>query len=29
MRRVEFVITEPESCPGEGRVTIPVFCLAH
>jgi hypothetical protein len=29
MRRVEFVITEPESCPEMGRVTIPVFCLAH
>lgn len=29
MRRVEFVITEPESCPEEGRVTIPVFCLAR
>jgi hypothetical protein len=29
MRRVEFVITEPESCPGEGRVAIPVFCLAR
>ena len=29
MRRVEFVITEPESCPEEGRVAIPVFCLAH
>jgi hypothetical protein len=26
---VEFVITEPDSCPGEGRVAIPVFCLAH
>ena len=29
IRRVEFVITEPESCPEEGRVAIPVFCLAH
>jgi hypothetical protein len=29
MRRVEFVITEPESCPEEGRVAIPVFCLAR
>ncbi|MBW1980365.1 MAG: universal stress protein [Deltaproteobacteria bacterium] len=29
LRRVDFVITEPESCPEEGRVTIPVFCLAH
>ena len=29
MRRVEFVITEPERCPGEGRVAIPVFCLAR
>jgi hypothetical protein len=29
MRRVEFVITEPESCPGEGRVAIPVFCMAR
>lgn len=29
MRRVEFVITEPESCPEEGRVAIPVFCLSH
>jgi len=29
MRRVEFVITEPESCPEEGRVAIPVFCMAR
>ena len=29
MRRVEFVITEPESCPEKGRVAIPVFCLAR
>jgi len=29
MSRVEFVITEPESCPEEGRVTIPVFCMAR
>jgi hypothetical protein len=29
IRRVEFVITEPESCPEEGRVAIPVFCLAR
>ena len=29
MRRVEFVITEPESCPEVGRVAIPVFCLSH
>ena len=28
-RRVEFVITEPESCPGEGRVAIPVFCMVR
>jgi hypothetical protein len=27
--RVEFVVTEPESCPDEGRVTIPVFCMAR
>jgi hypothetical protein len=29
MRRVEYVITESESCPEEGRVPIPVFCLTH
>jgi phosphoribosylaminoimidazole (AIR) synthetase len=29
IRRVEFVITEPESCPAEGKVAIPVFCLAR
>ncbi len=29
MRRVEFVIAEPESCPEEGRVSIPVFCLTQ
>ena len=29
MRRVEFVITEPESCPEEGRVAIPVFCMVR
>ena len=29
IRRVEFVITEPESCPEEGRVAIPVFCMAR
>ncbi len=28
-RRVEFVVTEPESCPDEGSVTIPVFCMAR
>lgn len=27
--RVEFVVTEPESCPDEGNVTIPVFCMAR
>lgn len=27
--RVEFVVTEPESCPDEGSVTIPVFCMAR
>jgi hypothetical protein len=26
---VEFVVTEPESCPDEGSVTIPVFCMAR
>lgn len=26
IRRVEFVITEPETCPEEGKVAIPVFC---
>jgi hypothetical protein len=29
MRRVEFVIAEPDSCPEEGKVAIPVFCLAR
>lgn len=29
MRRVEFVITGPESCPEEGKAAIPVFCMAH
>ena len=28
-RRVEFVVTEPESCPADGSVTIPVFCMAR
>ena len=28
MRRVEFVITEPESCSEDGKVAIPVFCVA-
>lgn len=28
-RRVEFVVTEPESCPEEGRMVVPVFCLAR
>jgi hypothetical protein len=28
MRRVEFVITEPESCPEDGKVAIPVFCMS-
>jgi len=28
VRRVDFVITEPESCPEDGRVPIPVFCLS-
>jgi hypothetical protein len=27
VRRVEFVITEPESYPEHGRVAIPVFCM--
>jgi len=26
-RRVEFVVTEPETCTEEGRVGIPVFCM--
>lgn len=29
IKRVEFVITEPESCPEEGRVAIPVFCMTR
>ncbi len=27
--QVEFVVTEPESCPDEECVTIPVFCMAR
>jgi hypothetical protein len=29
LRRVEFVVTEPECCPEEEKVTIPVFCMVH
>ncbi len=28
LKRVEFVIADPESCPEEGKVAIPVFCMA-
>ncbi len=27
LEKVEFVIADPESCPGEGEVAIPVFCM--
>ncbi len=27
LKRVEFVIADPESCPEEGKVAIPVFCM--
>ncbi len=29
LKRVEFVIADPESCPEEGKVAIPVFCMAN
>ncbi|HDM75627.1 MAG TPA: universal stress protein [Deltaproteobacteria bacterium] len=29
LKRVEFVIADPESCPEEGKVAIPVFCMAQ